>query len=440
MRDWGGELNVKKTKWMCIRSALAGLGRVAHVLRVNNEEVEQVDEFKYLGSVVASDADLGQHRDVAARVRDASKAFGQLRGLWSDGRVLLSTKRTIFLACVCTTLFWGAETWTQRAPELRMMRRAWYGWLRSILGLTWQQCVEQHISHAELRRRMGVEDVATYAARASARWIGHVARMSAQRFPLQVLFGAAADRGPSLVMQERKGLCRTIVEHFRSIIRGMGVDERCWSQAAQDRHRWRHSVRSFVAERQAGPAPSHRSDVDSLVCSNCGFIARNASGLSRHVNSKHGLHQQVSFVCEHCGVVCGSQSALTRHLTEHAQPAAPAPRARSCARCGQIFLEVGHYNKHVREQCPLRDVPADAGDCRENGLWKCPACSRTFRRPTDFSKHWPRCRVRPELAAAPPCQRDVNARTLPCQFCGSLWAYPSQRARHEVRCPQRPER
>ena len=58
VRDWGGELNVKKTKWMCIRSALAGLGRVAHV-RVNNEEVEQVDEFRYLGSVVASEADLG---------------------------------------------------------------------------------------------------------------------------------------------------------------------------------------------------------------------------------------------------------------------------------------------------------------------------------------------------------------------------------------------
>ena len=57
-----------------------------------------------------------------------------------------------------------------------------------------------------------------------------------------------------------------------------------------------HSVRSFVVERQAGSAPSHRSDVDSLVCSNCGFTARNASGLSRHVNSKHG-HQQVSFVC-----------------------------------------------------------------------------------------------------------------------------------------------
>ena len=106
----------------------------------------------------------------------------------------------------------------------------------------------------------------------------------------------------------------------------------------------------------------------------------------------------------------------------------------------QFFRRSATTTNIFREQCPLRDVPADAGDCRENGLWKCPACSRTFRRSTDFSKHWPRCRVRPELAAAPPCQRDVNARTLPCQFCGSLWAYPSQRARHEVRCPQRPER
>ena len=39
---------MKKTKWMCIRSALAGLGRVAHVLHANNEEVEQVDEFRSL--------------------------------------------------------------------------------------------------------------------------------------------------------------------------------------------------------------------------------------------------------------------------------------------------------------------------------------------------------------------------------------------------------
>ena len=70
------------------------------MLRVNNEEVEQVDEFKYLGSVVASDADLGQHRDVAARVRDASKAFGQLRGFverWSSA----SFDEADDISCLC---------------------------------------------------------------------------------------------------------------------------------------------------------------------------------------------------------------------------------------------------------------------------------------------------------------------------------------------------
>ena len=101
-------------------------------------------------------------------------------------------------------------------------------------------------------------------------------------------------------------------------------------------------------------------------------------------------------------------ASLLRHLTEHAQPAVPVPRAHSCARRGQTFQEVGHYNKHIREQCPLWAVPADAGDCRENGQWKCPACSRTFGRSTDFSKHWPRCSVRPELAVAPPRQRHIH--------------------------------
>ena len=214
----------------------------------------------------------------------------------------------------------------------------------------------------------------------------------------------------------------------------MGVDERCWSQAAQDRHGCRNSVRSFVAERQVGSASSHRSDVDSLVCSNCGFTTRNASGLSRHMNSKHGLHQQASFACVHCGLVCGWQSALTRHLTEHAQPAVPAPRAHSCARFGQTFqgsaTTTNIYGSNVRcgawRQMPAIAERTGSGSApHARALSGAPRTSASIGRDavSDLNLRLPRL---------------VNVMLTPerclASFVEGLWAY------HEVRCPQRPER
>ncbi len=61
---------------MCARSALAGVGRVEGELRVDGRVVEQV-EFRYLGSLLSCDGDLGQARDVASRVRAASATFGR---------------------------------------------------------------------------------------------------------------------------------------------------------------------------------------------------------------------------------------------------------------------------------------------------------------------------------------------------------------------------
>ncbi|CAE7647343.1 CFDP2, partial [Symbiodinium pilosum] len=107
VRDWGGELNIGKTKWMCVQSALLPTGAVDLELFVDGDKVEQITEFEYLGSV-SNDADLGQLADVRRRLRQASKTFGSLRGLWRSRRsrrITLNTKRTVFLAVVKSVVF-----------------------------------------------------------------------------------------------------------------------------------------------------------------------------------------------------------------------------------------------------------------------------------------------------------------------------------------------
>lgn len=380
----GGELNGRKTEWICVRSTVAGVGLVDRQLDIGESLIEQVTEFRYLGSgsIVGCGADLGQSSDVQARVRAASSAFGRLRGLWGDPRVAMSSKRSVFLACVRTTLLWGVESWTQRAAAIRSLRRAWYGWIRHILGLSWRQCAEEHISWADLRDRFGVLDIADYAAQATARWMGHVARLPATRLPVVLLSGVLAHRGSSLVQSERATLHRTLVEHMRHTVRRMsGVDELVWTQLAQDRREWRQHVARLRRVKHAGPPQRGES---TSTCSLCGKFCRSAAGLRLHISARHPVGAAApAFPCDACLRSFGSQVVLTRHVrAEHAAaplpqpapsvlPVPPAPRLQ-CPRCQHVCAAVGHYNLHLRTQCPLRDVPIEAGPCRDGDLWRCP--------------------------------------------------------------------
>ncbi|CAK0894774.1 unnamed protein product [Prorocentrum cordatum] len=285
VEDWGGELNAKKTKWMCVRSGVLPVGLVEGNLTVDGHVIEQVCEFKYLGSIVSNDASLGQRADVMARIRAASTTFGRLRSVWSDGRIAMTTKRLIFLACVRPTLLYGAECWALRGPEVQALRRAWHGWLRSILG-------------------------------------------------------------------ERWGLCRTLIEHFRNIVRRVPfVPELSWVPASSDQIGWRGVVKKL--------------------------------------------------------------------------------------RCGLVFTHVGHRNEHVAQKCPLRSLPADVGDCRDGAGFRCPYCEKRCAQASAFAQRVRKCPANPANAGAARAQRYTQEKTLPCQHCGSPWAYESLRRRREERCRHR---
>ena len=138
---------------------------------MDGNKVEQVNEFEYLGSVLANDADLGQRVDVRRQLRQASKTFASFRGLWRSRRITRSTKRPVFLAVVKSVLLWGAESWTLHRVAVRLLRRSWYGWTRTSLGLTWRQCADERISWQQLRNRLGVKDILAYVMETAGRWM-----------------------------------------------------------------------------------------------------------------------------------------------------------------------------------------------------------------------------------------------------------------------------
>ena len=78
-------------------------------------QVEAVDKFVFLGSVVPGTSD-----DIARRIALASSAFGRLReSVWRRGDVSQRLKMRLFKALIVLIAIYGAETWTLKAEDNR---------------------------------------------------------------------------------------------------------------------------------------------------------------------------------------------------------------------------------------------------------------------------------------------------------------------------------
>ena len=87
-RKAGLLINTAKTKVMNINSGSS------RKIRVNDADIEEVESFTYLGSVV--DTSGGSDSDVANRINKARGAFYSLKKIWSSGCISTSTKLKIF--------------------------------------------------------------------------------------------------------------------------------------------------------------------------------------------------------------------------------------------------------------------------------------------------------------------------------------------------------
>ena len=76
-------------------------------LKMVNDEIKRVDDFKYLGSKLAS-----TEADVDNRLSLAWVAYWKLERIWKTKHIPISLKANIFVASVVSVLLYGCEAWT----------------------------------------------------------------------------------------------------------------------------------------------------------------------------------------------------------------------------------------------------------------------------------------------------------------------------------------
>ena len=107
-------VNVGKSMVMrCIRNAD---GARLNVI-LNIEALEEVDQFKYFGSVIA--ANDGVEVDVRCRVNEGCKVLGALKGVMKNRRLGMNVKKNLYEKLVVLSVMYGSQSWVIKVTETK---------------------------------------------------------------------------------------------------------------------------------------------------------------------------------------------------------------------------------------------------------------------------------------------------------------------------------
>jgi len=221
----------------------------AGVVRCGGLELEVVGSFKYLGSILTSENEVGT--EVLARIASGARC-GFAMGSVLGGRVLSRrTKVQAYLTIIRPVVIYGSETWRLTKElerrlqvfENSVMRRI-CGPVRDALTGEWRR---RH--NAELREITRIPTIVEIITSQRMRWAGHVARMGPEREMGNILRGRPDGRRP--VGRPRMRWADNLERDMESL----GVEDPAdWWNIAQDRSRWKQLVMAARDRRGLQPA------------------------------------------------------------------------------------------------------------------------------------------------------------------------------------------
>ena len=140
-------MNVKKTKTMVISRDTGTRANIS----IDNEELEQVEEFKYLGQTVTADAKT--EKEIKIRIGIAKSRFQEMKIVLTNKRITQELRLRLVKCFVLSTFTYGCETWTIN-KDMESKINAFEMWiLRKIANVKWTD----KVTNEDVCRRLHVQ-------------------------------------------------------------------------------------------------------------------------------------------------------------------------------------------------------------------------------------------------------------------------------------------
>ena len=195
---------------------------------VNNQQLKQVRNFRYLGSTISEDG--RSDSDINARIAISKTAFNKVKPLMINRSIPISLRRRFLKSYVWSTMLYGCETWNISSPMQRKIEAAEMWFLRRMLRISWTE----HATNESVLQRAGTrrEMMRTIRQR-QMRFLGHIIRDG----KLENVCATGRIEG-------RRGRGRPRLKYMDTLARAVGGGLRAVEllQLANSRIQWRSMV------------------------------------------------------------------------------------------------------------------------------------------------------------------------------------------------------
>ncbi|TWW59397.1 hypothetical protein D4764_06G0009270 [Takifugu flavidus] len=165
--------------------------KVECLLRVKEEILPQVEEFKYLGVLFMSEGRMEQ--EVDRRIGAASAVMRALhRSVVVKRELSRKAKLSIYRSIFVPTLTYGHELWVMTERTRSRVQAAEMSFLRRVAGLS----LRDRVRSSAIREELRVEPLLLRVERSQMRWLGHLLRMPPGRLPGEVFRACPSGRRP----------------------------------------------------------------------------------------------------------------------------------------------------------------------------------------------------------------------------------------------------
>jgi hypothetical protein len=187
----GLDVNVEKTKYI---STSISRQQDAHTRAadVNRKVYHKVTDFKYLGSITASDNNC--ERDVRDRRAAGNRSDYALAKIMKSKEMSKSTELNIYRTIIKPIVMYGCEGWTM-SEHMEEALRVWERKiLRRVYGPKGDTNGRRIRTNKELQDQYRSADTVTPIKVRRSEWAGHVVRMDDERMVKRVFLGNPGGR------------------------------------------------------------------------------------------------------------------------------------------------------------------------------------------------------------------------------------------------------
>ena len=223
-RKAGLKLNAKKTKVMHIKRN----NREKHTFKVDNLPLENVEHFKYLGSIKSHNSSCS--KDISARIGMTKNRMLQLTNIWKSHNIPISLKIKLLECLVWPVLLYGSEAWAQKKTDDTKIEACEMWLYRRMLRISW---TEKRTNDSILEALKVPRKMLKLINRRKLKYIGHASRNQSTNLMTIAYQGKLDGRN----CKGRPAV--SVIENVKKAS-GLKLQEVSWK--SQNRESWRRFV------------------------------------------------------------------------------------------------------------------------------------------------------------------------------------------------------